>query len=212
MTFEEMQQRWMETNRKLDMSIRLNTAALRDVAAQRSRSTLRGLSTGLALELAIDVIGVLAIGSFLFDHLREPRFAIPALILHLFAIASIGMGLHQLVALHALDYAAPIVEIQERLARLRVLRTRITKWTLLLAPLLWTPLMIVLVRAFLHFDAYRAFGTAYIAGNAVFGVAVIPVMLWIARRHRGWLLDHIADRRLAEATRHLERVWTFERE
>jgi hypothetical protein len=44
-------------------------------------------------------------------------------------------------------------------------RIRVTKWTLLSAPLLWTPLLIVALKGQLGLDAYAIFSQSWLAAN-----------------------------------------------
>jgi hypothetical protein len=74
------------------------------------------------------------------------------------------------------------VEIQKRMETLRAQRIRATMLTLLGAPLLWTPLLIVGLKGLLGLDAYAILSARYLLANALFGLAVIPLAVWIARR------------------------------
>ena len=65
---------------------------------------------------------------------------------------------------------------------LRLTRIRTTLWTLLFAPLMWVPLLIVALRGLFGVDVYAA-GPAWLVANALFGVAVIPLAIFIAKRY-----------------------------
>ena len=114
-----------------------------------------------------------------------------------------------------IDYAAPVIEQQKQLERLRVLRIRKSKWILLLAPLLWTPLFIFGL-SLLGFDAGRL-GAPYLLANLAFGIAVIPVLLWLSRRPAvqrsrlfGQFADDLAGRSLVRARAQLASLAAFE--
>ena len=81
---------------------------------------------------------------------------IPALVLQVVAVAHVVVAVHQLASLHRLDFGGPVVAIQKGLEILRVWRIRLLKWSLLLGPLLWLPLLIVTLEAVLGADTYRA--------------------------------------------------------
>ena len=102
--------------------------------------------------------------------------------------------------------------IQRALAEIRVGRVRATKWTLMLAPLLWTPMLVVALRGFLGVDMYAAFDGAglFLAGNLLFGLAFLGAAVWASRRfserlHRvpfvRRLLRDLGGRSLGEAER-----------
>jgi hypothetical protein len=63
----------------------------------------------------------------------------------------------------------------------RVLRVRIWKWTLLLAPLAWIPFLIVGL-GLLGVDAYLILGLPYVAANVLLGLVVILLGLVVSRR------------------------------
>jgi serine/threonine-protein kinase len=221
MELDDLKQHWDDHDRKLEGALRLNTGLLRTSALGKAASALRRLSWLLKLDLVIDALALLWIGSFLGDHLTEPRFLIPAAVLHLFVIVNVFAGVHQLIALAGIDYGAPVVEIQKRLGVLRVQRLRVMKLTFLLCPLLWTPLLIVGLKSLLGLDAYALFPTRYVVGNWLFGLAVIPLAVWIARRFAGRMerspllrsvLRDLAGYNLNAATDFLGSLQRFERE
>ena len=97
------------------------------------------------------------------------------------------------------------------------MRIRKTKWSFLGAPLLWKPLLVVGLDA-LGIDAYVHLGARYLVANLAFGLAVIPLFLWIARRPRvqrsrllGRIADDIAGRSLGRARAELDSLAAFER-
>lgn len=221
MELDDFKQRWEEQDRKLDTSLRLNTRLLRESVLGKTETALRRLSRLLWFEILVNLLAVLWIGSFLADHISEPRFAIPAATLHLGAILLIAAGARQLVALKALDYGAPVVAIQKRLESLRAERIRAVKWTLIAAPLAWTPLMIVGLKALFGVDAWSALGVPYVAANLVLGVVVITLAVWLSRRYENRmrrlpaaqrLMRTLAGTSLASATVFLDTISRFEEE
>ena len=158
MDLEDLKRRWDEHDAKLDRSIRLNTHLLQNVLLGKADASTRWLSRGLTFELLLSLIAPVCLGLFIAHHIGETRFLVPAVVLHLCAIAAVISTVHQMVAIHGIDYGAPIVEIQKRLESLRVERIRTTIWTLAAAPLLWTPLLIVALKGLFDVDAYASLG------------------------------------------------------
>jgi serine/threonine-protein kinase len=124
---------------------------------------------------------LLLLGSFLAAHITEPRFFVPALMLQLFAVVQLALHIHKLVVLRSLDYSEPVVSIQKRLAALRVRSLRQLVWLYACLPLLWPPLLIVVMQGLLGLDAYVLFGLPYLAVNLLVGLACVPLVLWLAR-------------------------------
>jgi hypothetical protein len=216
-----MKDRWAEYDRKLEASLRLNTRMLREINLGRVDFSLKRLSRLLVFELLADLAAVVVLGLFIAGHAGEVRFLAPALLLGVCAVAFVIASIRQLAALHGLDYSAPVVAIQKQLEALRIERLRATKWILLLSPLLWTPLLIVALEGLLGLDAYLFLDGTWLAANLLVGLAVIPLMLWAARRFAGrWqgsplvrsLMDDIAGRSLVEAAGFLNALSGFEAE
>jgi hypothetical protein len=221
MDLQDLKERWADYDRKLDASLRLNTRVLREVGLNKVDSALKRLSRGIWLELLTSFAVVVALGMFMASHRGELRFLAPALALGLFAVSLVISSIHQLEALSRIDYSGSVVAIQRTLARLRIERIRMTKWALLLSPLLWVPGLIVSLEGILGVDAYVFLDTAWIVANLLFGVAFIPLMLWVSRRVADrWqgspflrsLLDDLAGHSLSAATGFLGALSEFEAE
>jgi len=203
MELDDFKTRWMETD-----AIRINTRAAR--ALVRAEDSLGRVRRNLVLELILDGLLLLAIGSFAADHVREPRFFVPALMLHVSVILLSVPLLRQLVFLRGVDYAEPVVAIQRHVERLRIEEIRAMKWTLVSAPLLWVPLLIVAMKGLLGLDAWALLDTKWLVANVVFGVAFLIGMLWLSRRVEGRWMDALAGRSMTDAKRHLDEVARFE--
>ncbi len=220
MEIEEMKELWSQSNRSLEASVRLNAMLLRQWNLRKADTFLERLSRGIIFELISKVIASVLIGSFAAAHVHEPRFLIPALVLDAYIMALVAGGGRQLAQIKAVDYDAPVVEIQKDLADLRLRRIRTTLWVLLFAPLMWLPLLIVALRAIFGVDIYAA-GATWLVANALFGLAVIPLAILIAKRYRSriashtllrLLADEIAGRSLAEALDRLDAIRRFEQD
>lgn len=221
MELDDMKTAWRELDRRIDAGTEVDRRIWKELKLEQTRSTLSWLAGWPLLELVIDILAVLLVGAFLAEHIHAARYAVPAIVLQVAAILKLSATIRQLAMIARIDYAAPVVAIQRQLAALRALRIRTTMWIFLLALLLWTPLAIVGAKALLGLDLYRAFGPLWIALNVALGVAVIPLAIWIARRHAGWfrnsrllqqLADDIAGRSLTRATGHLDEITRFEDE
>lgn len=218
MEIEDIKNRWTESNRNLETCVRLNKVLLQQLNLDKATTLLAWLSRGIAFELIVNVIGIVLLGAFAADHLREPRFLLAAVALDVYAIALVAAGARQLAAINCVDYNEPVVVIQKKLLDLRLTRIRTTLWTLLFAPLMWVPLLIVALRGLLGVDVYAA-GPGWLVANALFGVAVIPLAIFIAKRHGSRLAgftpmravaDAIAGRSLAAALDQLAALRRFE--
>ena len=169
----------------------------------------------------MDLAAVVALGAFIYDNREQGRFAFPAIALDLFAIVILNALIQQIVAILQIDYDKPVATSQKQLETLRILRIRCTQWTLLAAPLAWTPLLIVALKGFCGLDAYHVFGVAWLSANVLFGLAIIPLAIWLSRRFGDrmgrWpllqgLMRDMAGYNLAVATDFLTTLSEFEDE
>jgi hypothetical protein len=185
MELEDLKRRWEEQDRKLDAGLRLNRRLLEQSVLTKAETSLRRLTRLLWLELLLDLVPVVWLGSFLADHIGQPRFWIPAAALDVFAIGSVAALAREAFGARSVDWGAPVVEIQQQVEAARIRRIRATQWTLALAPLLWTPLLVVALQGFWGVDAYAALGGVFLAANVLFGLAVLGLAVWASRRWAG---------------------------
>jgi hypothetical protein len=221
MELDALKEKWAEHDRKLDLSIRLNRQALSETKLNRARSAMQRLAASLGVEAAIQLGVVVLLGSFIGDHIRTLRFALTGAVLDAFAIAILIALIQQIVLALRIDYGQPIVAIQRQLAALRVLRVRYTLWIFAAAPLIWTPLFIVSMKAFWGLDAFQLFGAAYLAANVLFGLTVLLLAVWASRKFGDrmgrspilqWVMRTLAGYNLNAATSYLAALSEFEQE
>ena len=93
MEIEEMKKLWLQSNRSLEASVRLNATPLRRWDLRKADTFLERLSRGIIVELISNVLAIVLIGSFATAHVHEPRFLIPALVLDAYIVALVvGSG------------------------------------------------------------------------------------------------------------------------
>lgn len=179
---DDLRKTWAEYDRKLDTNIRLSRQLLVATNLNRVRSPLRRLAFFLGVESVIQFAVVVALGSFIYENMATPRFALAGATLDVFAIAILIAMIRQIASALQIDYDKPIAVIQKQLGKLRVLRIRYIQGIFLVATLVWTPLLIVALKGFWGLDAYRLFGTAYLVANVLVGVAIIPLAIWLSKK------------------------------
>jgi hypothetical protein len=222
MELDALKAKWAEHDRKLDASIRLNRQLLRAANMNRVRSPLRRFAFLIGVGALIGLIGPVILGQFIYEHWAEPRFALPAVVLHVWVIASLAASIRQIAMALQIDYDKPIALIQKQLESLRVLRIRITQWALLTGQVVWwIPFLIVALKGFLDVDAYKEFGTGFLLTNLAVGLAIIPLAIWVSRKFAPrmdrspamqWLMRELAGYNLNAATCFLATVAEFENE
>ena len=183
MELDDLKNRWEEQDTKLNAGQRLNAHLLLASGLAKMETALGRLSRLLLAGLVLDFVATVWLGSFNWMHAGEPRFLVPGAALHIGAIALLLAGVRQLVALKRIDLGEPVVTTQRKLESLRVERLRAVKWTLLLAPLAWVPLLTVTLKGFFELDAYSIFDPRWLAANTLFGVLVLAAAILVSRRY-----------------------------
>lgn len=230
MNLDDLKARLAEQNAKLDHVLRLNATAVREVQLKKTRSSLRWLVMGVVVELVLTIVAVVWLGAFIAGHLREPRFLLPAVLIDICAIALIGACIRQLMVFASLNYSLPVVAVQKELGKLRILRIRTKKWTMVLSFVLWFPVLIVLLKGLLGVDLWLILGAigardgnflAWTVGNVVFGLVVALGMIWLWNRYANRLnppkairslMDDFAGQSLTKALSSLDSIVRFEAE
>ena len=221
MELDEMKTMWEAYDRKLDTSSRLSKELLKAPVLRKARGATTRLVVLWQIELALALIATVLLGGFTWMHILEPRFVFPGLFLMVMSIVLVSTYVRRILALRAIDFSGPIVMIQKQLEAIRIAEIRTTKWTLLLAPLAWTPLLVVVFQGLFHVDVYTHFSHAWLAGNVVFGLVLIALERWVSFRYaermhnsprlQRWMRD-LSGYNLKAATGFLRDAAEFEKE
>ena len=218
MELDDLKARWEDFDRKLDASLRLNTQIVRVSLIERTERALKRSSFAVLAECLANLLVVWWLGSFMADHVREPRFLIPAAILEAGAMALLALFGQQVVRMRSLDHGRPVLEVQRDLQSLQIRQINLTRWIVFLSPLLWTPLVIVSLKAALGVDAYDAV-PGWLVANLLFGLAAIPALAYVSsafsERWKGTpllksIMRDTAGRSLVEAKGFMDELARFE--
>lgn len=224
MDLDELRAEWAKRDQALQQSLKLGTALVREALVDSRLEKLRGPRALSLVELLIYVSFVIGFGAFLAANWGRWEFFIPALFLDAWTIAMGAITIAERARLREVDFSAPVLEIQKRLAALQGERARLFQWAFLTGQVLWwIPFMIVLFWGLFHIDLYRLspFMPVFIESNIVIGLVLIPVLWRIARLIGPWLakssaarsvLDSVTGRDLAEARAIAARLARFETE
>jgi hypothetical protein len=221
MELDDMKALWEKYDQKLDTSIRLSRQLLNAPVLRGARTAMTRMQIALAIELVLALSVTVWLGNFNWMNLAHARFLVPGLLLQAGAVALVGAYVRRIAAIRAIDFSGPIVAIQKQLEAIRIAEIHATKWTILLAPLAWTPFLIVAFRGLFGVDVYAHFPAAWLAGNVIFGLVVIVLERWIAHRYaermqgsprlQRWMRD-LSGYNLAAAMKFMRAAADFEKE
>ena len=177
MELDDFKTAWQALDRRLTEQHTLNFTLLKEHKVTQAKAQLRPLVIGQWVQLLAGIVMSLLFGSFWVDHLGKPHLLLCGLALHAYGILFIVLAGRELYAIHQLDFAAPVVEIQKQLANLRTWRIRVAPLFAITGSVIWIPLMLVIF-AWLGADVwttdpnvvYWFFASAAVSLGLVFGI------------------------------------------
>jgi hypothetical protein len=179
MDLDEMKKKWEEQDKKLDETIRLNRQLLSIARLDKTKSALNRLALFSALEAAMWLFIIVALGNFIYENWSQPHFALAGIAVDLYSIAMLNSLIRQIAASRLIDYGKPIAIIQKQIEALRILRIRTVQWGVLAGLVVWVAALIVVFKAAFGVDIYEPH---WIWSNVAFGLALIPLAVWISKR------------------------------
>lgn len=219
MELDEMKQVWQSLDRRLAQQQALNLRLLREGGMDRLRRGLRPLVWGQSVQIAFGVAAILWGAWFWASHLGVLHHMACGIAVQAFGILMVAFAGRLLHLAQGIDHAAPVLEIQRRLARMRAWRVRVEAPVFtVLGAVIWVPMLLMLVQA--EFDRWNGDywpHAPWLAGHLVFsgGVSLALVLLVyvLIRRagHLRWLENHFAGAAMRKAEAVLEEIARFER-
>ena len=218
MELDDFKSAWKTLDARLARDNQLNLQVLRDRRLDKARSSLRPVVWGQVLQMGFGV-AVIALGALLWS--TRPGVAsviVAGVLVHAYGVACIALAGMTLASLGKIDYAAPVLEIQMQLARVR--RLYIIGGLVLGLPwwFLWVPILVVLA-ALAHIDlSAHAPGVVW-GGLAIGAIGLLGTWCfhrWSRSPARPTLAaavdDAVTGRSLRRARQQLEELQRFERE
>jgi hypothetical protein len=220
MELDEMKQAWQELSVRLDRQHAMNLQIFRDGQSDRLRRRLRPLVWGQAAQMALGIAIMLWGIRFWSTHAHVWQAMACGIAVQAFGTLGIIFPARVLSLVQAIDYTAPVLEIQRRVARLRAWRVNVEAPVFaVLGSIIWIPVMLMLIQ----YDMDRAgvdlwsrlTGTLpwlLLCGAASLAVVAIAyaVVRWLG--YRRWLEDSFASGAVKRAEIMLEEIARFERE
>lgn len=222
MELEDLRAEWASRDQKLQQSLNTQTALMRELVAERALAKVRRVDEMSVFELVMYIGFIVFFGATLAATWGRWTVFVPTLLLDIWTIAMGAVTFAERARLRAVDFSAPVLDIQRRLSALRAERARMFQWAFLTGQILWwTPFFMVVFWSALHVDllAVSEFMRGFVATNIAVGLAIIPFALWgahvlgpkLANSKIGRsMVDAVTGRDLAEARALAERLARFE--
>jgi len=224
MELDELKAEWRVRNAVLERELKQQSVMLRDSFVERRLERIRRRGAMGPFSLVVYVAFLAGFGLYLADSWGRWEFFAPGLLLMIWTVVMGALTIREQQELRAVDFAAPVLEIQQKLARLGATRARTFQWAFLTGQILWwIPFVIVVMWGVFGVDLYRVsdFMPRFMAINIGVGLVLIPVLLWVshlvgprlaASAAGSSILDGVIGRDLAEARALAQRLAQFEAE
>ena len=119
MELDDLKQAWQSLDRQLKRQNELQWQQLRETRARSIRSRLRPLLFGQIVQMFFGVWLILIGVDVWHAHTDTPHLLLAGLVVHIYGIATTIAGGVICGGIARIDHAAPVLELQQRLARLR---------------------------------------------------------------------------------------------
>lgn len=202
MELDDMKLAWQRLDHKLERQQTLGRQLFRENRLGRLRRGLMPLFFGQAVQV---VFGILFSGwaaAFWIPRIHVPHLLACGLLVQAYGLMLIVLGARMLYLLLQVDYSAPVVAIQRRLAELRAWRVRVE------APInavagcfIWIPVLGMNL-AWYGIDLWSPRSVAWALTSGLVGLALLGLTVWWL--HRAGLAGKLEDRAAGSSVRKAE--------
>jgi len=189
MEIDELKAGWALLDQRLEqLDQRMATlqstlsVAVSDQRRRGVQAELRPLVVGQVLQLVAGAAFAVAGGSFWVHHLHAPTLFVTGLLLHAYGLAAIVAAARNLFLVHRLHEAAPVLELQRRIATLRAWRIAEGRWFGVAGCFMWVA-TVVWGFGMAGVDVVSA-NPAFVALNLLAGIVCLGVFVVASRRDR----------------------------
>ena len=222
MELDEMKRAWQTFGQQLERQHALQLELLRQDRADRMHRHLRPLVWGQALLIVLGVAIMLWGISFWSTHLGIWQAVACGVFMQLFGTLAFAFPIRLLVMQQGIDYAAPVLEIQRRLAQMRAWRVKVEAPVFaVLGGVVWIPALFMWVQ----YEGDR-FGLnpwqhtmrpgfmVWLLSTVFVSVGLVFLARFLVRRlgHGRWLENSLAGGSIVKAEAALAETARFERE
>ncbi|MCP1374461.1 hypothetical protein [Dyella lutea] len=221
MELDEMKQAWQVLDQRLARQQTLSLQLYRDSGMERVQRRLRPLAWGLVFQLPLGIALMLWGISFWSGHRGDVRSIACGVAMQVFGTLAVIVAARTLALVQGIDYAAPVLDIQRRIADLRAWRVKVEAPVFaVLGSMIWIPALLMLAqyagdRAGVSlWDHVRPGFVTWLVLSAVISLAVVGVAYLVLRRLGllRWLANQAAGQAVQRAEAELDAVIRFERE
>ncbi|WP_233841333.1 hypothetical protein [Dyella sp. 2HG41-7] len=216
MELDDMKLAWQTMHRQLEQQQALNLRLLTESRLDKVRHGLQSLFWGQAVQILAGAMLAFIAVSFWIPRVAVPHFLMWGLAVHAFGILMIVTAARNMYLIKRIDFAAPVLDIQQRIASLRDWRVRVE------APLYavtwsfaWIPMVLMAIAsAGVDPTVVAPNLTGYLLLSGVASVGLVALAAWLIRRtrYRRFLDNSLAGGSVQKAESMLEQIARFQQE
>ena len=216
MELDEMKLAWQSLSRQLEQQQALNLSLMTESRLDKVRHGLRPLLWGQVVQIVAGALIALMAVSFWLPRMAVTHFLVWGWLVHAFGILMIVTAARNLHLIKQIDYAAPVLEIQRRIAQLRAWRVGVE------APLyavtgsfVWIPFVLMAIASSGIDPSVVAPQLAgYLMLSGVASLVLVMLVAWLVRRVglRHWFENQLAGASVRKAESMLEQIARFRQE
>lgn len=186
MELDELKQAWQTLDKRLQQQNAMQFQLLRDKRIDKMKSSLRPLLIGQIIQILFGAWMVLIGVDVWASHRDVPHLLIAGIVMHLYGVATIIAAGVVCGGIAGIDHAAPVLELQRKLAKLR--KQYILGGMCVGLPwwVMWVPFIMTLAMSATGIDIYAiAHASSPLANwlNISIGVGVLGLFgTWIFHR------------------------------
>ncbi len=180
MELDDLKPALAKLERELQLQRKMTTALVAERAVSRVRDSLAPLFNWQVFQIVAGLVLVVLAGPFWVERMDQTLSLVSGISLHIYGIAMIVNGIRVVMRLREIDYAAPVITLQKRIASLE--RSYVLSGWILGLPwwLLWIPVGVV-IASFLGIDISRVPAEQWLPINIVVGI--VGMLLTVAAFH-----------------------------
>jgi hypothetical protein len=182
MELDEMKLAWQQVNRRLEQQQALNLQMFKDNRLDKADKALRPLRRGQIIQIVAGAALMLLFAPYWVAHRSTLHLMAYGLLMHAYGLMLILTAARNLYLQSRLDYVAPVVEIQRRIAALRTWRLREALLYGVTGCFIWIPLLLIGFQA-AGADVWVT-APSVVWGNVAAGVACLAVLYGIVHWSR----------------------------
>lgn len=213
MELDDFKQAWQTLDRRIEQQRTLSVSMFKDGKLDKARASLRPLILGQAFQLGVGLLFAIWAGLFWAAHLQVAHWLVIGLLVHAYGLLLVISAARNLYLVGRIDYAAPVLLIQRRLAELRAWRARVeAPMNLLLACFAWMPVLLMNLAGYgIDIWAHAPGLMRWMLLSSLVGLGAALALVWAMRRmgQAQRIEDHAVGRSLRRAEALLAEVRRF---